>query len=120
MSANSDGGYPNTPEADMRAFDQLPATARQALANAAPDFASQPWLTRFRRRKTSKEIAKAITTAGARPVAEWENQRLRGSAAEILAREELIARLREAAKGGHTPEAEDARDPAAPEIVPGG
>ena len=46
---NSKGNYRTTREKDLRAYEKLPPTLRQALRDAAFNYAPQPILTRWRR-----------------------------------------------------------------------
>jgi hypothetical protein len=61
---NSKGNYYSTTENRMAAFDKLPKSAREALANAAFSWAPQPIVTRWKRGdrgyKTGPSIAKLI------------------------------------------------------------
>jgi hypothetical protein len=58
---NGSGSYRSTLQNHMKAFDKLPPTLRQALANAVFDWATQPILTLWRRDGLNvKEIAKRI------------------------------------------------------------
>jgi len=57
---NSGGSYYSTPENAMRAFDKLPRTVRNALANAIFDWASQPFLTQWRRGTSPKKLVALI------------------------------------------------------------
>lgn len=60
---NSSGSYYSTTKNTMAAYDKLPPSARAALANAAFDWAPQPFVTGFERRgrwKTGKELAAFI------------------------------------------------------------
>jgi Family of unknown function (DUF6525) len=62
--SNSKGNHYCTPESDMRAYDKLPPTARQALQQAAFDWAAGPLLRRWNNArpgyKNGREIAKTI------------------------------------------------------------
>lgn len=59
---NGSGSYRSSTENSMRAFDKLPRSARAALAEAAFDWATQPFLTAFNRGRfrTGKELAAYI------------------------------------------------------------
>lgn len=46
---NSTGSYRSTTENHMKAFDALPAAARKALREANFDWATQPFVTHWRR-----------------------------------------------------------------------
>lgn len=60
--SNSSGGYRTTAKNAMAAFDKLPSSARAALANAAFQWAPQPFVTDWRRGrwKNGKELAAYI------------------------------------------------------------
>lgn len=62
--SNSSGSYRSTRENSMAAFDKLPPTARAALANAAINWAPQPFRTRWMRGlkgyRTGPEIAETV------------------------------------------------------------
>lgn len=45
------GNYRTTPERDMAAFDKLPPSIRRALAESVEQWAAQPILTWFRKRR---------------------------------------------------------------------
>lgn len=70
---NSSGSYQTTPERTFAAFDKLPRNVREALANAAFDWAAQPVLTTWRRSRgtpaDSARIAAAIPGWDARHIA---------------------------------------------------
>jgi len=57
---NSHGSYYSTPERHMRAYDKLPRTVRQALADADFDYATQPVLTHWRRGASPKALVRLI------------------------------------------------------------
>ena len=78
MSHNSQGGYPTTTEAMMKAFDKLPRSIRIALANSVENWVPQPIRTRFERDKwTVTECLKRITKWDADELAKREYQRSR-------------------------------------------
>lgn len=70
--SNSNGSYRTTPKLMMAAFDKLPPTARQAIANAAFSWAPQPVLTRWRRGVPGYHTGKAIATK----VQEWDRKQI--------------------------------------------
>ncbi len=65
----------------MRAFDKLPKSAREALANAVEDWVPQPILTRhnnqWRGYETGAEIAATIAKWDREELAKREDQRRR-------------------------------------------
>jgi hypothetical protein len=65
----------------MRAFDKLPKSAREALANAVADWVPQPILTWHNRQRrgyeTGAEIAATIERWNREELATRENQRRR-------------------------------------------
>ena len=67
---NSKGSYPTTPEKMMAAFDELPPSARKALADAVENWVSQPVLTRWRRGQRGYRNGREI----AERVAEWDRK----------------------------------------------
>lgn len=56
MTLNSAGSYKSTRDDLMRAFDKLPKSVRQALAEASRSYAPQPLLTAFRRGTPAEKI----------------------------------------------------------------
>lgn len=60
--SNGRGSYATTPERTMKAFDQLPRSARAALSSAAIDWAVQPYLTAWRSGKfrSGRDLARDI------------------------------------------------------------
>jgi hypothetical protein len=84
MSSNVYGGnYRTTPELSMRAFDQLPKAARQALNDAVDDWVPQPLLTGYRKGRyvTGDDIAAEVQRWDRRELAQRESDRSRASAA---------------------------------------
>lgn len=69
---NSKGGYYSTRENSYAAYDKLPPTAKQALQEAAFDWAVQPIKTRWTKGmkgyRTGKEIAATI--------AKWDREKI--------------------------------------------
>lgn len=66
--SNAFGGYRTTTKNSMAAYDKLPSSARAAMANAAFDWAPQPFVTGFERRgrwKNGKELAAYIVELAA-------------------------------------------------------
>lgn len=68
---NSNGGYASTPELTMRAFDNLPPTARAALRDAAICWATQPILSRHRDGRKGYRLGKDVAAT----VAGWDKAR---------------------------------------------
>jgi hypothetical protein len=63
MSGNSRGGRHyrgTTSENKWRAFDRLPKEVRQALANAARNYAPQPFATLLRRGASPERVVQVI------------------------------------------------------------
>lgn len=69
---NSSGSYRSSRENSLAAFDKLPPSAREALANAAFDWAPQPIVTSWRRGVTGMKTGKEIAAR----VAEWDAQQI--------------------------------------------
>lgn len=57
---NSNGTYQTTREASMRAYDKLPPMVREAVANAAFDWAPQPIVTLLRKGHSPERIVAAV------------------------------------------------------------
>ena len=77
--SNSKGSYSTTPEQTMAAFDKLPPSARVALREAISDWATQPFLTKWRNGvyKTGKDIAKRIDHLNRKDLAKAEKRYVR-------------------------------------------
>lgn len=61
MSFNSKGSYRTTRENMMRAFDRLPAPVREALRNAAFNYAPQPYATDIKRGDDPVRVAARVS-----------------------------------------------------------
>jgi len=74
---NSRGSYYSKRENSLAAYDKLPPSARQALQNAAFDYAPQPIVTAWRNGR------KGFKTGGeiAARVAEWDAKRTKSAQA---------------------------------------
>lgn len=76
---NDPGSYRTTKAAMMRSFDQLPPSARAALANAVCNWVPQPILTGYRRQlsgyETDAKIAEMIEFWNCLALKEHEAQR---------------------------------------------
>jgi alpha-ketoglutarate-dependent taurine dioxygenase len=57
---NSAGTYRTTFQNAMKAFDKLPTSIRDALANAHHNYAVQPFLTQWRRGVRAADLVKEI------------------------------------------------------------
>lgn len=73
MAGNSKGSYRSKRENRMAAYDKLPPTARQALANAAFSWAPQPIRTRWNKGvkgyRNGQEIAAQVALWDAEKIA---------------------------------------------------
>jgi hypothetical protein len=60
--SNSTGSYRSTTANHMKAYDNLPPSMRKVMANCNFDWATQPWLTYWKkgRYKTGPEMAVAL------------------------------------------------------------
>ena len=67
---NSRGTYKTTYQLSMRAFDKCPPTIRQALAHADYSYATQPFLTAWRRGVRVSELVKDIRQSDRRRAAQ--------------------------------------------------
>ena len=72
MGNSVDGNYRITPQLSMRAFDKLPKSARETLANAVEDWVPQPILTRHNKQKCGLETGTEIAAT----IAEWDIEEL--------------------------------------------
>ena len=70
--SNSKGSYRVTAQNDLAAYDKLPRSVRQAIANGAFNLACPPLLTWWKRSRGLPQDARKI----AAQVGQWETKRI--------------------------------------------
>jgi hypothetical protein len=78
MGNSATGSYQTTDQAVMRAFDSLPAAAREALRNSIENWVPQPLAARWRKgQSTPTELVSFVVNWDKKEMAAREDQRRR-------------------------------------------